>query len=150
MSGRTPLVAAVSGAAIAISGLLAPISSLPAHAADPAPRTVTLVGDLQSELGCPGDWQPDCTTTDLTQVGGSTAYERVFDVPAGTWQLKVAINHSWDESYGADGGASNIPLVLQGPAKVEFSYDDATHQVGIAPTDLPGPATKADQALAKD
>jgi pullulanase-type alpha-1,6-glucosidase len=152
VSGRTPLVAALSGAAIAISGLLAPISSLPAHAADPAPRTATLVGSLQSELGCSGDWDPTCTATDLTQVGGTTAYEKVFDVPAGTFELKVAINHSWDESYGADGVSNgpNIPLVLQGPAKVEFSYDDATHAVGIAPTDLPGPATGADQALAKD
>lgn len=24
------------------------------------PAGVALVGDLQSELGCPGDWQPDC------------------------------------------------------------------------------------------
>ena len=27
----------------------------------PLPGTVTLVGSLQSELGCPGDWQPDAT-----------------------------------------------------------------------------------------
>jgi hypothetical protein len=25
----------------------------------PVPDTVTLVGSLQSELGCPGDWQPE-------------------------------------------------------------------------------------------
>jgi pullulanase-type alpha-1,6-glucosidase len=152
VSGRKRLVAALSGAAIAISGLLAPISSLPAQAADPAPRTATLVGSVQSELGCSGDWDPTCTATDLAQVGGTTAYEKTFDVPAGTFELKVAINHSWDENYGAGGvnNGPNIPLVLQGPARVEFSYDDATHQVGIAPTDLPGPATAADQALAKD
>jgi len=30
-------------------------------------RTVTLVGDLQSELGCSDDWQPVCTATDFTQ-----------------------------------------------------------------------------------
>jgi pullulanase-type alpha-1,6-glucosidase len=152
VSGRKPLVAALSGAALAITGLLAPLSSLPAHAADPAPRIATLVGSLQSEVGCRGDWDPACTTTDLAQVGGTTAYEKVFDVPAGTFELKVAINHSWDENYGAGGVSNgpNIPLVLQGPATVEFSYDDATHAIGIAPTDLPGPATEADQALAKD
>jgi hypothetical protein len=27
--------------------------------------TVAIVGDLQSELGCAGDWQPDCTETEL-------------------------------------------------------------------------------------
>ena len=30
-------------------------------------RTVTLVGDLQSELGCSDDWQPVCTATDFTR-----------------------------------------------------------------------------------
>ena len=29
-----------------------------------------------------------------------------------------------------------------------MSYDDSTHKIGIAPTDLPGPATAADKALA--
>lgn len=32
------------------------LGAAPAHAQD---RTVTLVGSLQSELGCPGDWQPE-------------------------------------------------------------------------------------------
>ena len=38
------------------------IAHLPAvRASDtPDPDIVTLVGSLQSELGCPGDWQPDC------------------------------------------------------------------------------------------
>src|SRR5206468_2666366 len=26
----------------------------------PTPSSVTVAGDLQSELGCSGDWQPDC------------------------------------------------------------------------------------------
>ena len=54
------------------------------------------------------------------------------------------------ESYGAGGtkGGANIPLTLQGPARLRLSYDDATHKIGIAPTDLPGPATSADKALA--
>jgi hypothetical protein len=25
----------------------------------PAPTSVTVAGSLQSELGCPGDWQPE-------------------------------------------------------------------------------------------
>ena len=31
----------------------------------PAPTTVTVAGSLQSELGCPGDWQPECASTHL-------------------------------------------------------------------------------------
>ena len=34
-----------------------------------APTSVTLVGDLQDELGCPGDWAPDCAATYLTEIG---------------------------------------------------------------------------------
>ena len=146
---RRSLVAAVSGAALVVSGLLVPLSALPAHAAQ---RTVTLVGSLQSELGCDADWDPACTATDLTQVGGTTAYAKTVTVPAGTYEYKVAIDHDWAESYGAGGskGGANLPLVLQGPAELEFTYDDASHQIGVRPVRLSGPATRADQAYATD
>ncbi|MFN2518177.1 MAG: alpha-amylase family glycosyl hydrolase, partial [Jatrophihabitantaceae bacterium] len=45
---------------------------------------------------------------------------------------------------------ANIPLVLAGRASLDFGYDDITHRVSITPTDLPGPATAADAALAGD
>ncbi len=109
-------------------------------------RTATLVGDLQNELGCSDDWQPVCTKTDLTRQGNR--FSREFTVPAGEWQLKVAINHSWDESYGADGGSANIPLALTKPARLLFSYDDATHLLTIKPVELPGSTTAADRRLA--
>ena len=32
----------------------------------PAPTTVTVAGSLQSEAGCPGDWNPACAATHLT------------------------------------------------------------------------------------
>ncbi|HEY3534350.1 MAG TPA: hypothetical protein VGK60_02190, partial [Pedococcus sp.] len=108
MSARKPLVAAVSGAAVVLAALVVPLSSEPAGAATVAARTATLVGSLQSELGCAGDWDPTCAKTDLAQVGGSTVYQKVFDLPAGTFELKVAVNHSWDENYGA-GGVNNGP-----------------------------------------
>jgi pullulanase-type alpha-1,6-glucosidase len=150
MVRRSRMVAALSGAALFITGLTAPLMALPAQAA-PA-RTATLAGSLQSELGCPGDWDASCTATDLTQVGGTTAYAHTFTVPAGTYAFKVVIDHSWTENYGAGGaaGGADIPLVLQGPAAIEFTYDDATHQVGIRPTTLSGPATAADRTNAAD
>ena len=134
---------------VAAAGTLAPIVTAPPAAAAAA-RTVTVVGSLQSELGCAADWQETCTATDLTREGDSTTYSRELTVPAGSYELKVAIDHSWAESYGAGGtkGGANIPLTLQGPARLRLSYDDATHKIGIAPTDLPGPATSADKALA--
>ena len=134
---------------VAAAGTLVPIVAAPPAAAAAA-RTVTVVGSLQSELGCAADWQETCTATDLTREGDSTTYSRELTVPAGSYELKVAIDHSWAESYGAGGakGGANIPLTLQGPARLRLSYDDATHKIGIAPTDLPGPATSADKALA--
>src|ERR1700760_1786132 len=63
-----------------------------AGAADtPIPSTVTLVGSLQSELGCPGDWQPECAATHLQPVAGRPeVFQATFDVPAGSFEYKVA------------------------------------------------------------
>ncbi|MGA8980362.1 MAG: alpha-amylase family glycosyl hydrolase, partial [Pedococcus sp.] len=146
---RSSVLAAVSGAALVLSGALVPLT---AETAQAAARTVTLVGSLQSELGCDADWTPSCTATDLTQVGAGTTYTKTVSVPAGTYEYKVAIDHAWDESYGAGGvkGGANLPLVLEGPADLEFSYDDESHQIGVRPVTLSGPATSADRSYAAD
>ena len=62
-----------------------------------APASVTIAGDLQNELGCPGDWQPDCALSDLTPTQG--VFAKTFALPAGSYQYKAAINHSWEENY---------------------------------------------------
>ena len=105
----------------------------PAARADhtPIPATVALVGSLQSELGCPGDWQPECPQTRLQPVAGSPGVFRgTFTVPAGTYDYKVALNNSWDENYGAGGAlnGANIPITAPGGA-VTFTYDHATHVI---------------------
>jgi pullulanase-type alpha-1,6-glucosidase len=97
----------------------------------PLPTQVTLVGSLQSELGCPGDWQPECVATGLAPVAGAPGVFRgTFDVPAGGFEYKVALNGSWDENYGAGGapGGANIPLTAPG-GQVTFTYDHATHRI---------------------
>jgi hypothetical protein len=140
-------------AGVLTATLLVPAAALPvAMTAVPAPaqaatRTVTLVGSLQDELGCEGDWDPACEDTRLAPVEGSaTAYSATFEVPAGSWAVKVALDGSWDEAHPAQ----DVPLVLEGPASVEFSFDDVSDRVGVRPLTLEGPATKADQALALD
>ena len=88
--------------------LLVPLVLLLAFVLGPsaatAPTSATIAGDLQSELGCPGDWAPDCAATDLTPTDG--VFVRSFTVPAGNWQYKAALNHSWDENYGAHTAAA--------------------------------------------
>ena len=80
------------------------------HAA--APTSVTIAGSLQSELGCPGDWQPDCAATHLTYDAGDDVWQGTFTVPAGSWEYKAPLNNSWDENYGlhAQRDGANIPL----------------------------------------
>jgi hypothetical protein len=84
------------------------------HTANPA--SVTLVGSLQSQLGCPGDWQPECAATHLTYDAGDDAWQGIFAVPAGSWAYKAALNGSWDENYGANaqpgGGLLQSPHTL--------------------------------------
>lgn len=105
------------------------VSALADHSTDPA--GVALVGSLQSELGCAGDWQPECTATELTQNGES--WQATFIVPAGSYEYKVALNDTWDESYGDNG--NNIALFLTEESSVTFTYDHSNHQVADdAPT----------------
>lgn len=102
-------------------------------------RAFTVVGTFQDELGCAADWQPDCGATLLSPTGVAGVHSAELDVPAGRHEYKVAVNGSWDEAYGRDGGAENIPLELAGPATLRFTFDDATHRITLEPIGLGGP-----------
>ncbi len=80
----------------------------------PNPSSVTIVGDLQSEAGCAGDWDPACAATHLTYDANDDVWQGTFALPAGNYQYKAALNDSWDENYGlhAVPGGDNIPLSL--------------------------------------
>src|SRR3954465_5010910 len=127
MRGFRRWTAGFAAAAMVATGLGAP-----AQAQVTAERVITLAGSLQSELGCPGDWDPPCTASSL---GTAAPYTKVFDVPAGSSEYKVTGNGGWDENYGAGGvlNGPNIPLRIEGPAKLSFSYDDKTHVVSVRP-----------------
>ena len=110
-----------------------------------APSTVTLVGSLQDELGCAGEWDPECEATALTPVEGEPgAYARSFDLAAGEYEYKMALNGSFDESYPSD----NLPLVIEGPATLEFTFNAQTQRVAVGPTELSGPVSEDDAAYA--
>lgn len=97
----------------------------------PAPTTVTIAGSLQSELGCPGDWQPDCAATQLAYDAGDDAWQASFAVPAGSWDYKAALNGGWDENYGSNAapGGANIALALPAARTVKFYYDHESHWI---------------------
>ena len=56
-------------APLTVTALLVPLLGAAPASADHAapPETVTLVGSLQSELGCEADWAPGCAATGLTR-----------------------------------------------------------------------------------
>src|SRR5919204_2967702 len=95
----------------------------------PPPASVTIAGSLQSELGCPGDWDPGCALTGLTYDANDTVWQATFDVPAGGYEYKAALNGSWNENYGAGAqqNGPNIGLSLGTNRSVKFYYDHATH-----------------------
>jgi len=97
----------------------------------PVPSSVTLVGSLQQELGCPGDWQPECAATHLAPVAGQPeVFRGTFTVPAGTYAYKVALNNGWGENYGAGGAAGGADLSLNSTGDpITFSYDHRTHRI---------------------
>jgi glycosidase len=114
-------------------GMISP--ALPAarvYASDtPPPVSVTIVGDLQSELGCAGDWDPACANTHLTYDTNDAIWQDAWSVPAGNWQYKAALNDSWDENYGqnATRNGANITLNLGAATTVKFYYDHETHWI---------------------
>lgn len=135
-----------TAALVLAGGVLATV----APAAVAAERTFALVGSLQSELGCSDDWQPDCAATELAPTGTEGVYATEFEVPAGTYEYKVAVDDAWTESYGLDGGGDNIPLTIAGPTTLRFVFDDTVKRVGIEPVALGGDYTETDDALVAD
>jgi glycosidase/chitodextrinase len=93
-------------------------------------------GSFQSELGCPGDWQPDCLRSWLQDADGDGVYTMVTTaLPAGSYETKVAINEAWDENYGQGGvpnGANIAFTVPAAGAKVTFRYVAATHVLTVS------------------
>ena len=106
---------------------------LPVAAAShtPNPTAVTIAGSLQSELGCSGDWQPDCAATHLVYDAADDVWQRTFSLPAGSFEYKAPLNDSWTENYGrnAQRDGPNIPLNLAAGGDVKFYYDHKSHWV---------------------
>src|SRR5512133_1329796 len=117
--------------ALILSTLLSVMPAQSARANTPNPASVTIAGDLQSELGCPGDWQADCAATHLTYEAGDDVWQGTFSVPAGGWQYKAALNDGWDENYGANAqpNGANINLSLGAASSVKFYYDHKSHWI---------------------
>lgn len=116
--------ALLATAALALGGAVT-AAVAPASAAAPL---VTVPGSHQTEMGCPGDWDPSCAASALTARANDGVDAGTWQLPAGSYEYKVAVGGTWDESYGVGGeaGGANIPYTTPGGA-VSFYYDPVTH-----------------------
>lgn len=113
-------------ALIMVLQLLTPISTVSAI----TETQVILVGSLQDELGGASEWDPGDSATEMTMIPNTSFYYFIGQLPAGSYEYKVAYNGSWDENYGAFnyGQASffnsgNYSLELLEKTEVMFLYD---------------------------
>ena len=104
---------------------------------DADPESVNIPGTHQDELGCSGDWQPDCEATQLTYDPEDDVWQGTFEIePANDDdkngpRYKAAINGGWGENYGTNATANgpDIPLLVEAPTQVKFYYDHKTHWI---------------------
>lgn len=95
------------------------------------PNLVTIPGTMQSVLGCPGDWQPECEATALVYDPAADVWKNTFTLPAGDYEYKVALNGTWGENYGqgARRDGPNISLSVSEESAVTFLWSRATNFV---------------------
>lgn len=129
-------ICSIAGLLAMILSLLSPILPVvpmqAVFASDtPDPSVVNIPGSFQAALGCPGDWQPDCADSQLDYDANDRVWQRVHNIPAGSWEYKAALNGSWDENYGRNAARNgdNIALTLDAAADVKFYYDHETHWI---------------------
>ena len=62
----------------------------------------TVPGSFNTQLGCAGDWQPDCLATFMNDVDGDGTFTFVTDeVVPGSYEFKVTAGESWDQNWPA-------------------------------------------------
>jgi pullulanase-type alpha-1,6-glucosidase len=95
------------------------------------PTSVTVAGTMDSELGCGADWKPDCAAAHLTYDSRDGIWKGAWQLPAGSYDYKAAINDNWTENYGAGGvsNGGNITVTVPDDQLVHFYYDPATHWI---------------------
>ncbi|HYO54960.1 pullulanase-type alpha-1,6-glucosidase [Archangium sp.] len=116
---------------LGVLGLLS--ASTVASAAEP-PR-VTLVGSLQSELGCSADGEASCTKSDLAYDADDDVFQTSFELPAGNFTYRVAIDGGAGGTYGKGAvlDGPEISLNLAALTSVKFYFDARSHWAASRP-----------------
>ncbi len=104
------------------------------YIADNVRNTIyTIPGSFNSEIGCAGDWAPDCLATLMTDVDGDGIFTYVTSaIPAGSYEFKIATNESWSNpNYGQGGGGNNVPFTVPANGIVTISFNTATNTPSV-------------------
>ena len=94
---------------------------------------INVPGSWQAASGaCPGDWDPACEGSALVDNGDGT-YIGTFTLPAGDYEVKVALDGAWTVNYGVDGELDGANYMFNMPAdgSVTFTFDSATNILTI-------------------
>lgn len=87
-----------------------------------------MAGSLNAELGCAGDWTPDCSQAQLTLDPTDGIRKLVIpELPAGSYEFKAAINGSWSANHGLGGAANGSNIALTTTAARPPSGRPASH-----------------------
>ncbi|GAA2993630.1 pullulanase-type alpha-1,6-glucosidase [Streptomyces fulvorobeus] len=117
--------------ALVLAGTTGAAGITPAFAAEAPPAAVAIASDFDSQLGCAGDWAPDCDQAQMVPRADG-AWSLTARLKAGSYSYKAALDKSWAVNYGLNAvqGGANIPLSIPaGGAEVTFVYDPVTHWV---------------------
>lgn len=101
--------------------------------ANPLTGMVNVPGSYQAQAGCSADWLPECDVTKMTQGEDGLWHSGPFELTAGDYEAKVALDGTWTTNYGVDGVADgpNYAFSLAADGTVEFTYDPATKLLEI-------------------
>ncbi|WP_454299942.1 pullulanase X25 domain-containing protein [Salana multivorans] len=118
-----------------------PLAVAAPAAAAVGPDTITAPGSFNSEIGCTGDWQPDCEAAELIQIGTSGVFKGEFALPATTdepYLFKAAKGGAWDVNWGQWGtpGGGDIPFTTDGSTTYVFYENLTNHAFADKRTDL--------------
>src|SRR5215207_11447524 len=89
---------------VSFSLLFAPI----AQAQTSNPDMVNIPGTHQDELGCSGEWMPDCENTLLIYDLEDDIWQGIYEIQPNNDadkngpRYKAALNGTWDENYGTN------------------------------------------------
>lgn len=94
---------------------------------------VNVPGSYQAAAGCAADWAPDCDATAMTKGEDGLWTSGPFQLKAGDYEAKVAMDGSWTLNYGVDGkqDGDNYKFSLAADGEVSFSFDPATNILTI-------------------